>query len=413
MANIYDAIVDGKSAGSYTLPSLAFAAGALNVYMRRGVYLEPADLVIPVGATLVGEHSANTIIDFANAAYGVRVTSGFASVQTTGTIAIVSGSATVTGTGTTFTNLIVGDCIQFRGADFLINAIVSDTQLTLESPYNGTSFSNVNFRALTMRSYDFLQNFRIQNSSVAGLALVGCRNLELVRVAVKNCSPNITLDNCTNVKLMNFFCKFSLGVGLLLNDSSNIAISMANIFDNFSHGISLTGDSPYFRILNSNITDNGGSGIYANGTNLYDTRVTGCMLKNNYEHGFYGNSSASSTHVTMCTLDENGSNGVNSLGSQMCVYISSFRSNVGNGVLCSGDSCVVGGCLGTANNNGVVITGSNNRVCDNNFTNATVYGCFLTNTSSENITTGNNFNGAGMAGYNDESTNSLQDMNKP
>jgi hypothetical protein len=58
-----------------------------------------------------------------------------------GTVALTSGSATVTGTGTSWVgNVTPGDYVYFPGVlgSWRVNTVVSNTSLTLTAPYNGS-----------------------------------------------------------------------------------------------------------------------------------------------------------------------------------------------------------------------------------------------------------------------------------
>lgn len=65
----------------------------------------------------------------------------------TGTVSLTQGSATVTGSGTTFTSAMVGR--RFRSSDgtqYTISAYVSGTQVTLSTAYAGSSVSGAAYR---------------------------------------------------------------------------------------------------------------------------------------------------------------------------------------------------------------------------------------------------------------------------
>lgn len=65
---------------------------------------------------------------------------------TDGTIAVTNDSATVTGTGTTFTAAMVGRSIQLPdGLWYDITARTSDTQITVASPYLGSTESGASY----------------------------------------------------------------------------------------------------------------------------------------------------------------------------------------------------------------------------------------------------------------------------
>lgn len=70
---------------------------------------------------------------------------------TTGTIAVNNGSATVTGTATTFTAAMVGRYLQITsdtgdGLWYKVSGFTSTTSITLENYYQGTTVSGVNYQ---------------------------------------------------------------------------------------------------------------------------------------------------------------------------------------------------------------------------------------------------------------------------
>lgn len=70
---------------------------------------------------------------------------------TTGTIAVTNGSATVTGSGTTFTAAMVGRYLQITSATgdglwYKVAAFSSTTSVILENYYQGTTVSGVNYQ---------------------------------------------------------------------------------------------------------------------------------------------------------------------------------------------------------------------------------------------------------------------------
>jgi hypothetical protein len=64
--------------------------------------------------------------------------------QLSGTLSVTNGSATVTGTNTTFSSqLKPGDYIVIRGMSYLVLSIASDTSMFISPEYRGTTISNV------------------------------------------------------------------------------------------------------------------------------------------------------------------------------------------------------------------------------------------------------------------------------
>src|SRR5436190_4392868 len=139
MSNAYDAYVPTD----YGLPSAAFADGKFNVFVLPGTYNESTDIAIPDGGCITGAGRGRTIIDFGGNVASLTCSSDFKSVETGGTVTLTQGSASVLGSGTTFTNMSVGQFLILHSNSFQIGAIIDNTHLTLENVYNGISGTGV------------------------------------------------------------------------------------------------------------------------------------------------------------------------------------------------------------------------------------------------------------------------------
>ncbi len=74
-----------------------------------------------------------------------------------GTVQVSSGGTIATGTGTTFlSSARVGDALTIAGSTSLheVTAIASDTQLTFQPPYTGTTGSGKAYRIAPIMGYD-------------------------------------------------------------------------------------------------------------------------------------------------------------------------------------------------------------------------------------------------------------------
>lgn len=67
--------------------------------------------------------------------------------ESTGTITVTNGSASVTGSGTLFATNFVGanDILVVGGAMYVVKSVTSDTALTLTQPYAGTTASGKSY----------------------------------------------------------------------------------------------------------------------------------------------------------------------------------------------------------------------------------------------------------------------------
>jgi hypothetical protein len=92
--------------------------------------------------------------------YLSRVQKGLSGItQLTGTVSVTNGSATVTGSGTSFQDeLSVGDIIKINTSTHKVDAIASQTSLTLTSDYLGTTGSGLT--AYTDQSLEMILVFK-------------------------------------------------------------------------------------------------------------------------------------------------------------------------------------------------------------------------------------------------------------
>jgi hypothetical protein len=105
-----------------------------NVYINSILYKVSA-IASATSLTLTSNYGGAT-------ASGLTMTTD--STNLTGTVAVTNASATVTGTGTTFTTqLAVGNVVTIVGVSYGVSAIGSNTSLTLNRNYTGTTASGL------------------------------------------------------------------------------------------------------------------------------------------------------------------------------------------------------------------------------------------------------------------------------
>lgn len=92
-------------------------------------------------------YGTGTLASLAKETIFLTVTSSLQTTNLTGTVSTTSGNATVTGSGTSFTNLNENDKINVNGTLYVIDTITNDTQLTLttnaSATVSGASYSKI------------------------------------------------------------------------------------------------------------------------------------------------------------------------------------------------------------------------------------------------------------------------------
>jgi uncharacterized repeat protein (TIGR01451 family) len=127
---------DGATAG---VQLAATIAGGANVLTRDFGF--QAATPRSVSGTFWNDANANGAINGGEGRFANVTVEILSSVAGTGTVAVTHNSATVTGTGTTFTNLAAGDPIVVGGVTYRIQSIASNTSLTLTEIYSGSTAS--------------------------------------------------------------------------------------------------------------------------------------------------------------------------------------------------------------------------------------------------------------------------------
>jgi hypothetical protein len=163
----------GYAIGSFTGPG----QGTVMVFVGNQYYVGGALTAFGTGTKLVSD-LVGVGISAPTAQLHVR---GTLSTALTGTVDVTNASATVTGTGTLFTTeLKVGDAIKLGVETFTITAINSDTDLTLDTAYQGTT-------ATTLVGYHDNQLFLVENGA-------GSAKLSVDRSGNMDIGGNLTMS---------------------------------------------------------------------------------------------------------------------------------------------------------------------------------------------------------------------------
>lgn len=412
MATVFDAIV-APSGGDYTLPSAAFANGAVNVYMKQGVYYETGNVVLPEGAKLTGALRGSTIIDFGANAYSLVADSGYGTAESKGTVAVTHASPNVVGTSTTFTNLAGGDWISIGNNTFEIASVIDDSNLVLANDYNGMTATGLAFKGLTMLSYVGLSNFTVRNSTATGVLLIGCRRPTIEHLAVEKCSPNVAWVDCAEGFLRYIWSQFSATVGAMVDNCESCTFNSMFLLNNVSHGLAFADDCANLLFHDVESASNGGSGFYVDSATFEKCTMTNCVGKHNNSHGMWMNANGLVFTCSSSTFDTNAGCGLQSQGARGVFEGNVFHNNGDAGLDISGDDCISGKNTGYRNVDGIRIGGARNVVIGSSFTHSDTDCCHVTTTASDTIIVGCHFNDAGANTLNDQGTNTVVSATMP
>jgi len=394
----FEAIVAADGTGDYTKPSAAFAAGKKRVYVRAGTYVETTNIVIPDKGALVGESSGGVAIIFIGS-FCINVDGNSGVQETTGTISCTSGSSSVVGIGTTFTNLSPGDYIQLKSNHFEIASIADDTNLTISTVNNSGDISGQALLAQSLYSSIIISNLRIANSSISGIYIRGADRIIISNIGITLCNIAIEIVSSYNINIISAVCITNVTDGISLTNTFGCAIGPCSSTNNGDNGIVIAGNSETVVVTNCYIGQNTVNGIEVTGTsnqiqlNLCDIeynnygilsnsgtqkiQILGCTIKNNTLSGAF--LSNSKTLLSSCDINNNNDAGVK-LNNNATIIGNIFSENTGAGIhiLSTTEYCVISGNKSDNNtDDGILIEGNNSIVSGNVCTNNGNYGIHI------------------------------------
>jgi len=350
----YDAVCANDGTADYTSIAAAFAAGNQKVFVHVGTYVETADIVLPNGGDLHCEEG--TIITFNGGAYSLKVDGSGGSVETAGTVAATYGSAVITGTSTTFTNLSPGDVITVDGIILLpIVSIASDTQLTVQGPWLGPSASGLSYIAETTHRFR-LSGFLVTGSTTAGISIRAGSSAVIYKALAMGNATNLKIEDSASIIVnSSAFYGSTSGYNVELSRSSSIVFDTCALIGGASGGIYLsncntTGLNKIFSALNN------GCGIDV-GTGCVGTVISGTNVRRNNTRGAYFDSASDKTSITDLISLNNGQEGVYLAGTSTACASAVVVGNGGIGVHCGPDSTFVNGKVRDNGGAGISIKG--------------------------------------------------------
>jgi len=349
----------------------ALAAGCTSIYVRNGVYVETSDVVLPAGGgvLITGESPGGVTIVLVGAAQ-MKI-DGCGGVQEyTGTVSLTHGSATITGSGTSFTNIAAEWWIKVQGIYLHVKSVESDTSLTLKAPYEGKSLSGQSFIAHSMCAGFLLQNLMLYKSSgytgiplymrsvnhgivrdclISGAAsssfgihMLGCTECFIISSVVQRCgSHGVKIEKSSMAQVSACAFKQNGGNGLEFDDSQNCVVDQTISVMNSGAGVNVTNGTEQITLTDSIFRVNNGKGVNT------DTGTGVCIMDS-------------------CVIGENGGDGLDFDGSENLISACAILNNGGVGIQ-GGLAGAISGCH-VNGNSGIGIALGNDARC-------TVTGC--------------------------------------
>lgn len=370
-----ETIVDINGNGDYTSLSAAFANGATSVLVRKGTYVETSDIIMPTGGRIQGETAGQTIIALNNCSIIADGNNGVA--ETAGTISTVNNSATITGVGTTFTNLAIGDYILIDTVFRLISNITNDTSLELDTTYEGNPFTGHDYIGQTMLGGVVIQNLII--TSIAGIKhgiyMRACNRFLLDTVLIQKIdNNNIHMENCGDSGLTNVVSMDSSAHGVDVINCYSCILDSCAFNNNNNNGINIGSTSKNITLDGCKASINNNHGIHIDGDSE-EVSITDSMIMQNDKKGINATPGTLAILINSCTILRNGNVGADFDGSQNAVNDCIISDNDGDGIS-AGDKGVIVSCHIYNNaGTGISLTGDKDSVITgNSITNNGIHG---------------------------------------
>lgn len=341
-------------------------AGGGTVILLPGTYKLDANLLIPSGVTLEGASRDGVLID-CNGSYRVGIEGGDA--YSTGTVSIALGDTTVVGSGTTWTDEMVGRYIYLDGFYYEITARNSNTSITIADAYFGTDLSGYAYVLATVNFNATVRRVTIFNSNTQGLNVNYAFEPNIDDVIVYECTTGIQIYNTVYPKVYTtssengvnlymyrvagFKVDFSgfdfstVGVGVYMEECQDATFFDTSVQGNTGSGIQLY-DCSGVSFLSNSVVGNGNYGLYIEESE--DNHFFGVDCENNTSDGIRFVSNSSRNSITSSSINGNGGWGIRILDTNCLsnyIIAPSFFENVSGTIDDGGTDTVIISLYGT------------------------------------------------------------------
>ena len=337
--------------------------GGGTLFLRNGTHFVNKDLILYSNIYIQGENVSDTVVDFGGKSYGFRIKGS--NVYNTGTVSVVVGGTTVTGTGTAWTSNMIGRQIMLSGYAYNVLTVPSGTSLTIDQQYTSPGLSgnlvNEPYAICTSIGGVECSDFTVQNSADKAFDVQYTNiTIEFKNILVYFSNYGFYVNQCGGFIIDNgyvFACNYgayfynSDAITWITTSAYNTVIGDGIYFNN-------TGDSTIFNFSSAN---NNGNGITF--VNAFNTEVSSGTINDNSGKGVEFVSGTTATSVEACTISGNVSDGVKltATSSQNIIGGNVSSSNGGWGINIANANCsnniingnvYVGNTAGTYTNSG-------------------------------------------------------------
>ena len=418
--------------GNYASISQAFADGNSSVFVKAGTYVESSDIMLPNMGKLIGETlGAVTIVLLGGASIKIDGSNGIK--ETVGTIDVSHESTTVTGNGTTFTNLSAGQFILIGNNYFGIASITNDTSLELSDTYRGKSQTGANYVAQAMYTGVIMENLVVAGSSGTGLFCRGVRFCHVHDVALSQNTVNLEIQDVGDCGFEAMSIQHAtLGPGVRIRNSVDILFAHCNVYNNVGHGIEILDASNNLSFDACSVSCNDLCGFLFD-SNSNHISITDGNCKQNASHGIHTLSSATHIVITSLSISSNDkgvcveSDGMTISACNICFNSAGIETtasgttsitncvvseNEGNGISIHGnDSIIIGTQLKDNTGKGLLVTGDNNIVSGNRIMTSQDTGLEISGTASNTLVSSNVGTGNTGSNFVDSGTGTMTTAN--
>jgi len=336
-----------------------FVNGGGTVNLVSGTYMVNYDINLKSNVYITGNGAS--VVDFQNQAFGFKIT-GSDSYKT-GTVSINLLGTVVTGTGTVFTQAMVGQSILLEEFWYEIASVASEASLTLASTYLGATLTTAYYVIATTINNVILKNFTVQNSSVAAIK-VQYSNLLLTdglgilysAIGIDGDDSSVTtilnngITGCITAMTWDYFqfggyinCNITESGPWTINNSRNWGMEVFSISNGTGNGITCT------NLFNSAFTDFTiqhceGKAIEFVAGCKYTQTATGGVLYNGSD-GIKFTASSVNNSIIGCAFIENTGYGINiadSTNNDNIVYPNTYNGNTLGKINDSGTRTIAG-----------------------------------------------------------------------
>lgn len=405
---LYEAVVDAGGNGDYALLSDAIAAGKKRIFVRGGTYNETGNIAISSDTIIVGENPESTVINLGT--YKISTTAE-ASPYTTGTVTFTQDSATVTGSGTTWSgNIAANDYIRNdnTGEWYQILTVDGNTQITLKKNYRGNTQAGVNYRISTLNNNITFN--RLKFSSSSGSSVYSLRIESIISLIISEChfvggNGAIYGNEVVYGKILNNIVKdldsATPNEAIYFTESNHNIISnnfINNKKNSSKSSIVLDSNCTYNLLIDNSSTTSAAAGLEVKYSSNYN-RISNNSFTGNLSYGINIDSSYNTIIGNQCTYNTTA-------GIILTSSNAAFNTLTGNNCSYSqGTGSGVGGIVVQGNNN-ILQANICNRTVSTNAQSAGI----LVITADRNVIDGNLCHNNGQAGIRIDDAGSLNNI---